>query len=211
MCRAESNPQDPSGKCCGMHPTVALIRFDGSITVLNDGRLTCTLRYYGVSPWEIEVMYGYVVGRFAIVQDEIEPDDDNFVSYLEMQIPLAFNDAFFQWFEYRRWEKVKAVFKEMKRRRGSKNALKISLNFAGNPRVTFVIDTEERQWFDNAVEKLDFVLELLPYHLEPAKLPAAVSEIRYRFDPGTIRWRLYSAVSGNTEYMLKNDAWKPVT
>ena len=79
--------------------------------------LKTTLQYYGISPWEIEVLYGFLHSHFTIVQDEIEPNDEAFVSYLNMDIPLEFNDSFFQWFEFRRWEKVKAVFKEMKRRR----------------------------------------------------------------------------------------------
>ena len=174
-------------------------------------RLVTSLRYYGISPWEIEVIYGYLIGRFTITQDEMEPDNEDFVSFLEMEIPLAFNDAFFQWFEYRRWEKIKAVFKEMKRRRGSKNALKIKVNFAGSPRIVFIIDTDERQWFDNAVEKMDFVLELLPYHLNPEKLPPEVSEIIYRFDPDTVRWRLHEARSKKTRYAFRGDVWKAVT
>ena len=126
--------------------------------------LKTTLRHYGVSPWEIEVLYGFLNSHFTVIQDEIESDDENFVSYLDVEIPLTFNEAFFEWFEFRRWEKVKAVFKEMKRRRGNGNALKININFVGNPRIIFTIDSEDRQWFDNAVEKIDTVLELLPYH-----------------------------------------------
>ena len=54
-----------------------------------------------------------------------------------MEIPLAFNEAFFQWFDFKRWEKIKGVFKEMKRRRGTGNALKIKINFSGNPTNCF--------------------------------------------------------------------------
>ncbi|MDH3779719.1 MAG: hypothetical protein OES15_02570, partial [Nitrosopumilus sp.] len=115
-----------------------------------------TLRYYGISPWEIEVLYGFLNSHFTIIQDEIEPDDEKFVSFLDMEIPLQFNEAFFQWFDFKRWEKIKAVFKEMKRRRGSGNALKIRINFLGNPKIIFTIDIEDRQWFDNALEKIDF-------------------------------------------------------
>jgi hypothetical protein len=87
--------------------------------------LETTLQYYGISPWEIEVIYEFLNSHFTVIQDEIEPNDENFVSFLDMEIPLPFNDAFFQWFTFRRWEKVKAIFKEMKRRRGSGKALKI--------------------------------------------------------------------------------------
>ncbi len=173
--------------------------------------LKTTLRYYGISPWEIEVLYGFLNSHFTIIQDEIEINDENFVSSLDIDIPLAFNEAFFQWFDYKRWEKVKSVFKEMKRRRGSGNALKIKINFLGNPNIIFSVDIEDKQWFDNAIEKIDFVLELLPYHLDPEKLPIEISEIIYKFDSESVRWRLNTAKSESKQYTFRGDSWKEIT
>ena len=173
--------------------------------------LKTTLRYYGISPWEIEVLYGFLNSHFTVIQDEIEPNDENFVSFLDIEIPLPFNEAFFQWFDFRRWEKVKSIFKEIKRRRGGRNALKIQINFSGNPKIVFTVDSEDRHWFNNAVEKIDFVLELLPYHLDPKKLPSEVSEITYKFDSKSIRWRLNTALSKNKKYTFKEDSWKEIT
>ena len=170
--------------------------------------LDITLHYYGISPWEIEVLYGFLNSHFTIIQDEIKPNDDDFVSFLDINIPLAFNDEFFQWFEFKRWEKIKSVFKEMKRRRGNGNALKIKINFSGNPKIIFNIDTQDRQWFDNAIEKIDSILELLPYHLDPQKTPSEISEIIYKFDSESIRWRLSNALSQNKKYTFKDELWK---
>jgi hypothetical protein len=170
-----------------------------------------TLRYYGISPWEIEVLYGFLNSHFTIIQDEIEVNDENFVSFLDIDIPLQFDEGFFQWFDFKRWEKVKAVFKEMKRRRGNGNALKIIINFSGKPKIIFTIDIEDRQWFDNALEKIDFVLELLPYHLDPKKIPTEISEIIYKFDSESIRWRLHTASSENKKYRFRGDTWNEIT
>ena len=172
--------------------------------------LETTLQYYGISPWEIEVIYEFLNSHFTVIQDEIEPNDENFVSFLDMEIPLPFNDAFFQWFTFRRWEKVKAIFKEMKRRRGSGNALKIKINFSGNPKIIFIIDTADRELFNNAVEKIDFVLELLPYHLDPKKIPVGVSEITYKFDSKSIRWRPNIKSPENKKYTFMEDSWKTI-
>ena len=98
----------------------------------------------------------------------------------------------------------------MKRRRGSGNALKIKINFSGNPKIIFNIDTQDKQWFDNAVEKIDSVLELLPYHLNPQKIPSGISEIVYKFDSETIRWRLFKASSENKKYSFTNESWKEI-
>ena len=178
---------------------------------MSENNLKTHLRYYGISPWEIEVMYSYLNSRFLISQEEIEPEDEGFVSFLDWDIPLDFNEEFFKWFEFKRWEQIKAVFKEMKRRRGSGNAIKIKINFLGNPKITFVLDTEEKQWYDNSIEKIDFVLELLPYHLNPEKIPSDVSELTYKFDPKAIRWRLNFAISNKRKYVFNGDKWSLVS
>ena len=64
--------------------------------------LKSNLKYYGVSPWEIEVIYGYLNARFKVIQEEIEQDDPEFVSMLNLEIPLAFSEEFFKWFDFRR-------------------------------------------------------------------------------------------------------------
>jgi len=173
--------------------------------------LKLTLQYYGISPWEIEVIYGYLNSRFTINQEEIESNDENFVSFLNLEIPLAFNEEFFKWFDFNRWEKMKDVFKEMKRRRGTGNALKIKINFLGKPTIIFVIDIEDKQWYNNAIEKIDFVLELLPYHLDPEKLPLDTLEVIYKFDSNSTRWRLNSATSENKKYIFRGNAWNAAT
>ena len=76
---------------------------------------------------------------------------------LNVPFPLSFNEEFFKWFDYKRWDKVKAIFKEMKRRRGKGHALKIDVSFTGTPKIRFIIDSEDSQWFNNSVEKIDFV------------------------------------------------------
>ena len=173
--------------------------------------LMTTLRYYGISPWEIEVLYGFLSSRFVVIQDEIEPDDQNFVSYLSIEIPLRFSAVFFKWFEFKRWERVKEIFKEIKRRRGSRNAIKIKITFEGNPHIVFVIDSDDRQLFNNAIEKIDFVLELLPLHLDPSKIPPGIREISYRFDTEFARWRLNKAHSNDKKYVFVENAWKENT
>jgi hypothetical protein len=178
--------------------------------VLLSEPLKTKLEYYGISPWEIEVLYGFLNPRFTVLQEEIENNDENFVSFLGIDIPLEFNEAFFKWFDFKRWEQVKDVLKEYKRRRGRRNALKIRINFAGNPKIVFTVDVVDRQWFNNAVEKMDFVIELLQHHLDPKKLPPRVREINYKFDVESVRWRLDIAKSKDKEYQFRGDNWKEI-
>lgn len=179
---------------------------------MNHGPLESHLTYFGISPWEIEVIYSYLNSRFKVIQNEIEKEEDSeLASMLNLDIPLAFNEEFFKWFEYNRWEKIKFLFKEMRRRRGDKHAMMIQINFSGSPKISFVIDSSDRQWYEKAVEKIDFVLELLPYHLEPKKLPDNVTDVVYHFDSEHARWRLKTAYSDQKKFELKNNSWHLVT
>ena len=172
--------------------------------------LEMVMESFGISPWELEVAYGYFNSRFVIKQEVIEESDPDFVSVLNIDIPLAFSEDFFDWFEFKRWEKIKALFKEMKRRRGSKKALKIQINFAGNPTISFIIDARDKQLYDNSVEKIDFVLELLPYHLDPEKLPENVTHVLYRYDEKARRWRFSEAFVNDSKFAFKDDGWKKI-
>ena len=170
-------------------------------------KLITNLTYYGISPWEMEIVYTNLNERFEVKQKEIDSDDPDFVSYLRILFPLSFNDAFFKWFEFRRWDKIKFLFKEMKRRRRNTKGIKIEIIFTGKPTIIFVIDTEDRQWFNTAVEKTDFVLELLPYHLDPKKLPENVTDVIYSFDTETVRWKINTAMVDGKKFVFENNVW----
>jgi len=182
-----------------------------AVDLMSQETLVTHLKYYGISPWEIEVIYGIFKDRFLVEQEETEQTNPDFVSLLDIPIPLLFNEEFFRWFDYKRWDKVKFIFKEMKRRRGSGKAIKIVVSFLGNPKIKFVLDSEDRTWFNNAVEKIDFVLELLPYHLDPTKLPRDVSEVIYSFDAKAARWRINTAQVNDKKFVFSNNGWKMTT
>ena len=155
---------------------------------------TVSLIYYGISPWEIEVIYDIFNGKFSILQEETEQNKENFVSALTIDISLPFNEEFFKWFEFKAWEKVKSIIKEMKRRRGKGNAIMIESVFAGKPSVRFVIDSNESHNFNSAIEKIDFVVELLPYHLNDNNMPNDPTEVSYKYDVGSGKWKLDSII-----------------
>jgi hypothetical protein len=172
--------------------------------------LEASMRYFGISPWESEVIYEIFGERFRVQQHELAEPEPGFVSTLYISMPLEFNEEFFKWFEHRRWDKVKAIFKEMKRRRGRGNALKIEISFNGIPTIGFVLDVDDRSWFDNALEKLDFVSELLPFQLSSVNIPHQVSKVIYVFDVETRKWKLHTLFASEKKFNLVNNVWKPV-
>ncbi|NDB50620.1 MAG: hypothetical protein EB150_00075 [Nitrososphaeria archaeon] len=176
---------------------------------MSDNYLLAGLSHYGVSPWEIEVIYGLLSERFKVRQNDIEEQDPDFVSTVNIIIPLAFNEEFFKWFEYKRWDKMKYICKEMKRRRGRKNSLKINVGFLGTPKIEFSLDVEEKDTFDNALEKLDFVVELLSYHLNFENIDD-VSQVIYKFDIETRKWKMHTLFANNKKFVLTNNTWKMI-
>ena len=178
---------------------------------MDDKSLQTDLQYYGISPWEIEVLYGILNDKFTVVQEETEQTDPNFVSVIIITIPVQFSEEFFKWFEFRTWEKVKAILKEMKRRRGRGNAIRIEIVFTGKPNVRFVVDLSESHLFNSSIEKIDFVVELLPYHLNEDNVPKNPSEITYKFDTEISKWRLNMAVTDDKKFIITKKGWQFVT
>jgi len=166
---------------------------------------TVSLRYYGISPWEIEVIYNIFNEKFEVIQEATERDEyfkgwndlarEEFVSALTITISLPFSEEFFKWFGFKAWEKVKSIIKEMKRRRGNRKAILVEILFQNEewnkkhsgegespilsdnderlpdyPHVKFVIDSSENHIFNSAIEKIDVMVELLPYHLNHSKI-----------------------------------------
>jgi hypothetical protein len=178
---------------------------------LDDKSLQTDLQYYGISPWEIEVLYGLLNDKFTVVQEETEQTDPNFVSVIIITIPVQFSEEFFKWFEFKRWEKIKSIIKEMKRRRGSGNAIKIEVIFTGEPSIRFIIDLHEKHFFNNATEKIDNIVELLQYHLSGNDTPENVSEVVYKFDIDQGRWKLNMITADNKKFISTEKGWKIFT
>ena len=172
---------------------------------MDDKPQAVCLRHYGISPWEIEVIYNIFNEKFEVIQDLTERNEyfkgwnagsrEEFVSALTITIPLPFSEEFFKWFGFKAWEKVKSIIKEMKRRRGNRKAIWVEILFENEewnekitepgespilsdkderlpdyPHVKFVIDSSENHIFNSAIEKIDVMVELLPYHLNHSKI-----------------------------------------
>ena len=172
---------------------------------MDDKPQAVCLRHYGISPWEIEVIYNIFNEKFEVIQEVTERDEyfkgwnagsrEEFVSALTITISLPFSEEFFKWFGFKAWEKVKSIIKEMKRRRGNRKAILVEILFQNEewnekitepgespilsdkderlpdyPHVKFVIDSSENHIFNSAIEKIDVMVELLPYHLNHSKI-----------------------------------------
>jgi hypothetical protein len=59
-----------------------------------------------------------------------------------------------------------------------------------------------------AIDKIDFVLELLPYHLDPNKLPKEITEVSYQFDDISGKWHVRAGHVGEQIYQFLENEWK---
>ena len=198
---------------------------------------TVSLRYYGISPWEIEVIYNIFNEKFEVIQEDPGKDgyftklgwntDNEFVSAITITIPLPFSEEFFKWFEFREWDKVKHIIKEMKRRRGNRKAILVQILFGcwvdgqmsipDYPTVQFVIDSNENHNFNSAVEKIEFVVELFPYHLNDSNIPNDPTRVLYKYDIESGKWKLnqvwtgFDGSVGQKKFVLTKNRWNLVT
>ena len=179
--------------------------------MMTQGSLVVSLKYYGVSPWEIEVLYGILHDMFEVEQILETEMEEDYSTMMEVYFPLEFSDEFFKWFGNTRWDKVKGILREMKRRRGGGRTMKIHICFSGKPNIKFILDLDEHRWFNTAIEKIDFILELLQYQLDPQKIPQNITDIVYIFDMSTSRWRLNTGFSNDKKYAIIENDWKLVT
>lgn len=150
------------------------------------GGLVATVEFCGISPWEVEVAHECLGAVFELDEHELGMPEGGAAGRMRIVLPVAFGDEFFAWFGLRRWERLKSLLGEMKRRRGGRaGSLEVRMDFAGEPRVSFVVDSADRALFVNSLEKIDYVPETMPHHL--AGRPAG-GLLVYRFGSATRRW-----------------------
>src|SRR5574340_559800 len=170
-------------------------------------KLPLSLKFYGISPWELEVFYSLLHNLFNVQEYPNAEQEEDFTTMMGVTFPLEFNEIFFKQFGVSRWEKIKGIIQEMKRRRGGGKSLRVYIKFIGKPSIVFTIDLDDRHSFDTAVDKIDFVIELLPYHLDPKKMPKNTTLVSYQFDDIVGRWNIHADAEDQTYYFVENE-WR---
>lgn len=154
------------------------------------------LEYFGISPFEIEVIYN-TLSKFLVVDEgEILVEESEYVSLLNIEFPVAYDEFFFQSFGFDNWQKIKFVFKEMKRRRGRKQ-FKITLSFCGistdiNSKLVFSLTSEIGPQFEFAIEKIEHIIDTI--HTEIKNLESKRQSVSYTFDAIAMKWVLVDII-----------------
>ncbi len=154
------------------------------------------LESFGISPFEIEVIYN-TLSKFLVVDEgKILVEESEYVSLLNIEFPVAYDEYFFQSFGFDNWEKIKYVFKEMKRRRGRKR-FKITLSFCGistdiDSKLVFSLTSEIGPQFEFAIEKIEHIIDTI--HTEIKNLESKRQSVSYTFDAIAMKWVLVDII-----------------
>jgi hypothetical protein len=179
---------------------------------------TATLYHYGISPWEIEVIYDTLHRSFGVEEKQLTPDDPQYVSMVEIKFPVPYNETFFrQEFTMDSWYKIKGVIKDIKKRRGKKG-IKVFLMFAGfgdnngnsdnNKKISIVFPLQSRgdRHFEMGIEKIEYLVDIVPIQLQV--IPPGAEEIWYLYDEASRKWSPSIAKTSTINYLFKNNEWK---
>ena len=173
---------------------------------------TATFYYYGISPWEIEIIYDTLSRSFEVEETQLPPDDPQFVSMVEIRFPVPYNETFFQEeFHMDSWFKIKGVIKDVKKRRGRKS-IKAFIRFAGfgnnNNKVGIVFPLQSKgdRQFEMGIEKIEYLVDIVPVQLQ--LIPPGTEEIWYLYDEIGFKWNPHVAKTCSLNYIFKNNEWK---
>ena len=164
-----------------------------------------TFYHYGISLWEIEIIYDTLNRSFEVEEKQLQPDDPQFVSMIEVGFPVPFDESFFQTFTMESWFKIKGVIKDVKRRRGRKG-VKAFIRFAGSPAVVFPLLNKGDRQFEMGIEKLEYLVDVVPLQIK--SIPPNTEEVWFSYDEASYKWSPSVAKSSDRNYFFKNNEWK---
>jgi hypothetical protein len=172
---------------------------------------TAAFLHYGISPWEIEVIYDTLSRCFEVEEKQVSPDDPQYVSMVEIRFPVPYNEAFFQQeFTVDSWYKMKGIIKDVKKRRGRKG-IKAFIKFAGfgnNKKIGIVFPLQSKgdRQFQMGIEKIEYLVDIVPAQLQLT--PQGAEEIWYLYDETSYKWVPSVARTNDVNYIFKNNEWK---
>jgi hypothetical protein len=175
---------------------------------------TAVFYHYGISPWEIEVIYDTLNRSFEVEEKQLPLDDPQYVSMVDIGFPIPYNEAFFQQeFTTDSWFKIKGVMKDVKKRRGRKG-IKAFIRFAGfgnsnNTKkigIVFPLQSKGDRQFEMGIEKIEYLVDIVPVQLQ--LIPPGAEEIWYFYDEASSKWIPSVAKTSSINYLFKNNEWR---
>ncbi|MEM2761034.1 MAG: hypothetical protein QXU32_06325 [Nitrososphaerales archaeon] len=170
-------------------------------------RPVASFEHYGIAPFEVEALFSILNGTFTVYERKVERRyEDNYACMIDINFPLEFNSNFFEVFGHKRWGNITFLIKEMRRRTGKKGVMLI-MHFTGKPALSFTVAMREENLFEFALEKMEFLNELVSFHIDAEKLPTGTDSVHYQFDPISARWKPWIAKGNGTLFKYEGGEW----
>src|ERR671919_415491 len=139
---------------------------------------TATFYHYGISPWEIEVIYDTLNRSFEVEEKQLPPDDPQYVSMVEIRFPGF----------------------------GNNNNNNNNNNDDKKIDIVFPLQSKGDRQFEMGMEKIEYLVDIVPVQLR--LIPPGTEEIWYLYDEASAKWSPSIAKTGSINYLFKNNEWK---
>ena len=187
--------------------------------------LAVIFSHHDLSVRERELIYTLLSKTFFVVEEQLSFDDieklyldlipvpDYSTTLIDLIFPIKFDDNFFQIFNFNRWHSFKNIVKEIKYRRG-KLPVVLLIQFKNladktDLDVIFSVKNELYRPFEMAIEKMEYLVDVVPTHLEI--LPPNTFELFYLYNDVSSKWVPYRAKSNTNNYIndhfFKDGKW----
>ncbi len=177
-----------------------------------------SFRHYGLSLGEMETIYSLLLGFSHVEEKQISYNDlssylgyqnelDNlYATLIIIEFPFTYGENFFKLFTFEKWDSLKSILKEIKRRR-NKKLTSLIMYFYGleqneDVSIIFSMNNLTKRNFEMAVEKIEYLLDIVSIQLNT--IPENSFQIIYSYDDSTFKWipLILKAYNNKNEYKI---------
>jgi len=174
-------------------------------------RASVVLSFTGdIAEYEADYLYTILKRSFNVKLEQtselsIDEESDNIITQIGFSFNSPFRQEFFRELGARRWMHLKESIKEIKNRRGS-FGISFTFDFEGDgTQMTFDCKSCEGETISGAIEKLEYVVELVEARVGLEGLPNNITSLKYVYNQELDRWRPSRAEVGDRLYAFSEE------
>lgn len=166
-----------------------------------------------IAEYEADYLYTILKRSFKVKLEQtselsVDEDSDNIITHIYFSFNSPFRPDFFRELGARRWMHLKESIKEIKKRRGH-FGISFTFDFEGDgTQTTFDCQSCEDDTINGAIEKLEYMTELVEARVALDGLPNNISSLKYTYNQELDRWRPSQAKMGDQLYAFSEETKK---
>ncbi len=166
-----------------------------------------------IAEYEADYMYTILKRNFKVKLEQtselsVGEDSDNIITHIGFSFDSPFRLEFFRELGGRHWMLLKESIKEIKKRRGN-FGISFTFDFEGDgTQTTFDCQSCDNDTISGAIEKLEYMAELVEARVALDGLPYDISSLKYMYNQELDRWRPSQAKMGDQLYVFSEETRK---